>query len=284
MKNTAFSRVLLTFFILALSIAVVYFIVIQLTPKSTTPTPTPAPTNDQIHVTSPATYSTVLSPLTITGEARGSWFFEASFPIRLIDANNNVLATGIATAQSDWMTTNFVPFQASLTFPTPITANGTLILQKDNPSGLPEHDDELRVPINFQQNTRTIKLYYYNPAKDKDVMGNIQCSAQGLESVNRVVAVTITPIQDSLKLLIQGSLTSTEKAQGLTTEYPLSGVELKGANLKDGHLTLEFLDPQNKTSGGSCRASILWQQIDATAKQFPEVKSVSFIPSDLFQP
>lgn len=91
----------------------------------------------------------VTSPLTITGQARGTWFFEASFPITLVDANGEELATAIAQAQSEWMTTDFVPFKADLSFPKPKTTSGTLIIKKDNPSGLPEHDAELRIPVNF---------------------------------------------------------------------------------------------------------------------------------------
>ena len=83
---------------------------------------------------------------------------------------------------------------------------------------------------------------------------------------------------------MQGQLIQTEKSQGISTEYPLPVVALKSANLKSGVLTLEFSDPQNKTVGVSCRAGILWFQIEATAKQFPEVKSVKFVPEELFQP
>jgi len=36
-----------------------------------------------------------------------------------------------------------------ITFENPETATGTLVLEKDNPSGLPEHADELRVPVRF---------------------------------------------------------------------------------------------------------------------------------------
>ena len=59
---------------------------------------------------------------------------------------------------------------------------------------------------------------------------------------------------------------------------------IKGASLKDEVLTLEFNDPNGKTVGGSCRVGILWFQIEATAKQFPEVKEVRFLPEELFQP
>lgn len=104
---------------------------------------------DLIIVDYPRPGETVKSPLVITGQARGPWFFEASFPIQLLDKNGQVLGQGIAQAQSDWMTEKFVPFSATLEFSAPTTNKGDLILKKDNPSGLPEHDDELRIPVKF---------------------------------------------------------------------------------------------------------------------------------------
>jgi hypothetical protein len=91
----------------------------------------------------------VASPLTVTGKARGPWYFEASFPMKLLDGNGNQLVITPAQAQSDWMTTDFVPFSVTLTFPPPSTATGTLILQKDNPSGEPMYDDFLAIPVTF---------------------------------------------------------------------------------------------------------------------------------------
>ena len=130
---------------------------------------------------------------------------------------------------------------------------------------------------------RAINLYYYNPSLDKDETGNIMCSEKGIVEVKREIEKTITPIQDSIKLLLNGNLEE-EKALGIETEYPLEGFSLKGALLKDGNLTLEFEDLNNKTIGGSCRTAILWFQIRNTAMQFPEVKTVKFIPEELFQP
>ncbi|MFA5747022.1 MAG: Gmad2 immunoglobulin-like domain-containing protein [Candidatus Paceibacterota bacterium] len=245
------------------------------------------PKDDLIRVSSPKTDQVVKSPLSIEGEARGTWYFEASFPIQIVDANGNVLGTAVAQAQSDWMTEDFVPFKAQLSFSTPSTERGTLILKKDNPSGLAENDDELQIPVLFDMNglpQRIIDLYYYNSSKDQDASGNIMCSKNGLEPVERSIPLTKTPIQDAIKLLLKGELTSQELAQGITTEYPLPGLELKGASLENKVLTLTFADPQNKTGGGSCRVGILWFQIEATAKQFAEVSSVRFMPEKLFQP
>jgi hypothetical protein len=91
----------------------------------------------------------VASPLPVRGEARGTWFFEASFPVTLLDANGNALVRTHAQARGEWMTEAFVPFESELRFEPPGTPTGTLVLAKDNPSGLPEHDDELRVPVRF---------------------------------------------------------------------------------------------------------------------------------------
>jgi len=134
------------------------------------------------------------------------------------------------------------------------------------------------------QETRTVKLYYYNQELDKNETGNILCSKKGLVQVERKIPITQTPIQDTIKLLLLGELTEEERSQGISTEYPLEGFSLKGTSLKDGVLTLEFDDPNNKTVGGSCRVGILWFQIEATAKQFPEVQQVRFLPEGLFQP
>lgn len=94
---------------------------------------------------------TVSSPLTVIGEARGYWFFEASFPVKVLDANNQQLAVAVAQAQGEWMTEDFVPFSVTLTYPMPTTPTGTIVFEKDNPSGLPEHDDYMTIPVVFYE-------------------------------------------------------------------------------------------------------------------------------------
>lgn len=105
---------------------------------------------DRIELRTPLPDAIIQSPLTLEGRARGSWFFEASFPVYLLDAGGDTIAVIPATAQGEWMTREFVPFKATLTFTPPASPTGTLVLAKDNPSGLPEHAAELRVPIRFR--------------------------------------------------------------------------------------------------------------------------------------
>lgn len=83
----------------------------------------------------------------VLGSARGTWFFEASFPVTLFDPQGGVLARSVAQADGDWMTTAFVPFKATLTVPEAYTGTATLVLDKDNPSGMPENDASMSFPI-----------------------------------------------------------------------------------------------------------------------------------------
>lgn len=244
--------------------------------------------NDMIRVFEPTINQVVSSPLTISGEARGTWYFEADFPVLIKDDNGNELGRHYASAQGDWMTEEYVPFISELVFTAPTTESGVLILEKDNPSGLPEHDDQVEIPVKFSPDDISVKqvvtLYYYSPEADTDEDGNIMCSEAGLVPVEREIPVTQTPIQDTISLLITGEITTPESEQGIETEYPLDGFNLTGANLSNGTLTLSFVDPDNQTVGGSCRTGILWLQIKKTAEQFDVVNEVYFQPEDLFQP
>ena len=108
-----------------------------------------ASANDVV-VTNPTPGAVTGKTFTVTGKARGTWYFEASFPVRVLDANGKVLATGIAQAQGDWMTTEFVPFKVNITVPNSYMGKATLVLQKDNPSGLPEKEASVSFPFTIE--------------------------------------------------------------------------------------------------------------------------------------
>ncbi|MFA6197765.1 MAG: Gmad2 immunoglobulin-like domain-containing protein [Patescibacteria group bacterium] len=103
--------------------------------------------SDLIQLDSPRANRVINSPISGNGQARGSWFFEASFPVRLEDANGRVIAQTQAQADGDWMTSEFVPFTFSLT--AQLTYNQTywLVLERDNPSGQANTTQALRVPV-----------------------------------------------------------------------------------------------------------------------------------------
>lgn len=93
----------------------------------------------------------VVSPLTVSGKAKGNWFFEDNIPIFLIDNNGTVLAqAGFHSVDGNWMTEDFVKFTGALEFTAPETDTGFLIIQNDNPSGLPENGKIYDVPVRFR--------------------------------------------------------------------------------------------------------------------------------------
>lgn len=102
---------------------------------------------DLIVVELPFPGAVVGKQFSVIGEARGNWYFEASFPVKVIGNDGEVLFSGFATAQGDWMQTGFVPFKLDISVPESYIGPATLILQKDNPSGLPENDAALSFPI-----------------------------------------------------------------------------------------------------------------------------------------
>ena len=92
-----------------------------------------------------------LSPVAVEGKVTGGgWFFEASFPIKVLDGDGRILGSGTAQALSDWMSTGTVPFAASIHFTAPHFATGTILFQNDNPSGLPANQKSLSVPVRFR--------------------------------------------------------------------------------------------------------------------------------------
>jgi uncharacterized protein YxeA len=107
-------------------------------------------TGDLIKVELPLPGAVVPKNFSVTGTARGTWFFEASFPVQVLDKNGNLLVSGPAQAQSDWMTENFVPFKIDIKIPGNYTGPATLVLKKDNPSGLPAHDASISFPVTIE--------------------------------------------------------------------------------------------------------------------------------------
>ena len=117
------------------------------------PAPEPTYVNataDNIKVMSPTPGSVTGKPITVMGEARGGWYFEASFPIEVRDGAGSVIATGHAEAQSDWMTSEFVPFVGTIQIPATYIGEAVLVFMNDNPSGMAENARSISFPITIE--------------------------------------------------------------------------------------------------------------------------------------
>jgi len=230
--------------------------------------------NSNIVVFSPKPNQLIANPLLIEGKARGFWYFEASFPVKLTDKDGNVLASGIAQAQSDpvtgevnWMTEDFVNFKAELNFISSSETEGFLILQKDNPSGLLENDAEIKVLVLIPKTETTkVNVYFNNSRMDAEFSCNKVFPAE------RIIPKTQAIARAAIEELLKGP-TETEKSQDFFTSIN-SGVKIQGLVIEGGVAKIDFDEQMEFQVGGSCRVSAIRSQIIETLKQFSTVKSV----------
>lgn len=143
-----------------------------------TATPEAVDISNLIRLEEPVSGDLISSPVFVRGEAVGYWFFEASFPIKIYDGDGNEIGVGIAQAKKDWMTEDFVPFEASIIFDKPSTKAGKLVLFRDNPSDLRENDASLEVDVTFESNEGSISNGNDGGAISKNNCVVAGCSSQ----------------------------------------------------------------------------------------------------------
>jgi len=262
-------------------------------PSAPQPTATCGDQSDLIVVDSPQPNDIVVSPLMITGRARGNWFFEASSPIELVDEKGEVIAQTVAQAKSDWMTTEFVPFAATLTFPAevclglayPCSAPAKLIFKKDNPSGLPQYDAQMEIPVNISEGSAAavsakVKVFFSNNDLDKEITCN------KVFAVEREIIETPAVARAALEELLKGP-SEEDKAQGFYTSIN-PGVKLQKLTITDGIARVDFDATIEQGVGGSCRVSAIRAEIVETLKQFATVNdvviSINGRTEDILQP
>lgn len=140
--------------------------------------------SDVVTITTPVANSEVRSPLNVRGEARGTWFFEGSIPLQIVDASDNVIVEAAAQADGEWMTEDFVSFETTLSFNAENRTEGALVIQKSNPSGLPENDASVRIPITLVPDTDTEgDVTIEQEFEGKIVYGSSQADEEGIEAM-----------------------------------------------------------------------------------------------------
>ncbi len=237
--------------------------------------------SENIKVFNLAADQAVKSPLIILGEAAG-WYFEASFPARLEDANGYIISGAPAQAKSDWMTAEFVPFEAKLEFEPPTTKTGFVVLMADDPSGLNQNVEYIKIPVVFEsysQETSEIKIYFSNNNLDPEV------SCNRVFPVTRKIAKTEAIGKAALEALVKGP-TQGEVVDGYQTNLN-SGIRVNSLKIQNGVAEADFSE-ELEASGGSCRVTAIRSQIAATLTQFPTVKeviiSINGRSEDILQP
>ena len=210
----------------------------------------------------------VTFPFTLTGEARGSWYFEGSFPVRVEDGSGDNVVEHSAQAQGEWMTEDFVPFAAILSPSGAIPpGEATLVIEKANASGLPEHADAIRIPIRVSGDSMTVKVYFINQNEDPQ---RLDCSR--VDAVSRTVPKSVAAARAALEMLLAGP-TESEKQAGFITVIN-AGVTVASLSIQDGVARVTFSRELQEGVGGSCRVTTIRSQVEQTLMQFPSVTSV----------
>jgi hypothetical protein len=221
----------------------------------------------EIIVENPKVNEDIVSPYTLTGQAAG-WYFEASFPVKLLDESGKEIAIAIAQAQGDWMTADFVPFKANLEFIVEKDQAGTLVFMNDNPSGLSELQKEFRLSVKLiGSETMTIKVFFNNEQKNP---GAGDCNL--VFPVERTILKTTAIARAALEELLKGPNEEDQKAGYFTSIN--SGVKLQKITIKDSTAYADFDEQLEFQMGGSCRVAAISAQIRETLKQFPSIKNV----------
>ena len=143
-----------------------------------------------------------------------------------------------------------------------------IILKKDNPSGLPANDAEVRLPIRLAEGeTTALKIYFVNAIRDP---GAKDCSL--VFAVDRSVPKTVETAKAAINQLLAGP-SPDESAQGYSSQLNLQS-KLKSIRIADGTAYADFDSAFNEGMAGSCRVMAARAQIEKTLLQFPSIKRV----------
>lgn len=204
-------------------------------------------------------------PAKVTGSMPSSWYFEASAFLVLKDANEKILYEGPLKAEGEWTKPGLIPFEANLIFDTPSTATGFLVLQNDNPSGIPENQMSETYQVTFWP---TVNVYFNDPVADPNMH-----DCRKVYSAERYTKPTAGVARAALEELLKGPNASSKFERNFITNIN-SGVVIQKLTIEDGVAKVDFSKELEANVGGSCKVVAIRSQIENTLKQFPTVKSV----------
>lgn len=214
-----------------------------------------------IRINSPRADEVLSLPIRISGEAR---VFENQLQYRLTECDGNELRRGIVTAESLDMGL-FGPFEVVMdSIPDPVGEYGCIEVFSTSPKDGSEIN-LVQTPIRFDVS----KARRVNVFLSKDETGE---DCQTVFPVVRLASSTPAIAHVTLEELLRGP-TTLEKQQGYQTSIN-AGVSIQKLVIQDGVARVDFDAQLEEAVGGSCRVSVIRNQIIKTLMQFPTVKKV----------
>jgi hypothetical protein len=219
--------------------------------------------DSNIIVNQPLSNAVVSSPLAITGRAR---VFEANVLFRLKDATEQIIASGLTTAEAaapDW---GF--YSGVLEFNPPISEAGWLEVYIESAQDGSEQN-LIRLPVIFKDfRVSTVTIYFPNSQRDPDFL---DCSV--VYPVSREIPYTSQLAAATLGTLLLGP-SGSEQAEGFFTSIPVDDVLIQQLFISDGVVHADFNQALQAGVGGSCRVISIRSQIAETLKPFSDTDQV----------
>jgi len=223
--------------------------------------------NADIIIVQPQKDELISGVLQVTGEAPGSWFFEGSFPVKIIDENDKEIIQGTASSYGEWMKDGPVPFHTEMNI-SKTSGSGWVVLQKDNPSGKAENNQEFRIPVRFgDAKKQMVKVFFGSNFQDP---GHTECAK--VYPVERVMEATETPVQKTLEELFKGTTELETKGEYFTGINPATTIN--SLAVSGGTAKIDFNDKLVENISSPCLITMIRSQITETLKQFPNVSKV----------
>lgn len=226
----------------------------------------------KLYLSNIKTGDTVKMGYEVKGQAPGNWYFEGTFPVRVLNIQGELISSLFAEAKSDWMTEDQVPFSVIIDFP--LEEEGAFVLQfeKSNPSGLDENSDIAKIaisikPLEQKVESMKVKVFFSSTKLNEDM---IDCSL--VFPVTREVEKSVAVGRVALTELFKGT-TFTEEEDKYFTNIP-DGVVINSLDITDGVAKVDLNSKLEEGVGGSCRVTAIRAQITETLKQFSTVDSV----------
>ncbi len=207
----------------------------------------------------------------IKGRVSGEWFFEGTFPVRVLNTQGEIIESLIAASEGGWMTSNLVDFTFTLDLDLDKESIVKIVFEKSNASNLVENDDSASITVTVKPvediETMNVKVFFPNSKLDPEML---DCSV--VYPVTREVEKTVAVGQIALNELFKGT-NDEDESDGYFTNIN-TGVIILSLSISEG---IAYVDLSNKLQegvGGSCKIESIRAQISETLKQFSTVDSV----------
>lgn len=243
---------------------------------------------DNIYIKEPKKNASIECNSKLIGTAKGSWFFEGSFPVLIFTKEGELIKSSYASATEDWMTDDYVDFEVEVNCAECEGKELEIMLNKDNPSGLEANEDRVSIDISFVDEckestaeTVTFNVYFTNTIEDPSLL-----DCEKVYPVSRTVPFTLAVGRASIEELLLGP-TATEKASGYISQIP-TDAGLNSISIVNGVAYVDFDEELDSEVGGSCRVTAIRSQIENTLLQFESVNEVVVtidgVSEDILQP